>query len=121
MKKVLVVLLLGAALASAHGQGPFQFAANLAYPPDPGSPLPTGQGLFTLDGNTFRYRVDVAPFGSFWTSQIRGPGPDGPVLFDLPLSGCEFPIETNSGSCHFRGIVVVPDLGLPTCWPAVGM
>src|SRR5437879_812875 len=95
-------------------QGTLQFAANLTLA-EPFPPFPftlTGEGLFTLEGTTFSYRV-TAPVYLPWTSEIRGPGPDGPVLFDLRFFGCTAPLETNLGSCSFRGTVEVPDPWIP--------
>src|SRR5262245_37268083 len=110
MKKLLVVLLIFGTQTSNFAQDAFQFTANLTligpFPPNPEDF--GGLGLFSLEGNQLSYRLDVAVFAP-WTSQILGPGPDGPVLFNLSGRQCFTPIGTNLGSCRFVGSVVVPD------------
>ena len=114
MKKLFIIACIFAGLASAPAQDSVQFAANLTLV----EPLPqdperfSGQGLFTLEGNSLRYRIDVAPAGT-WDAQIRAFGPLGSILFDLPVSGCEFPHDQFLGSCWFRGTAEVPASWIP--------
>src|SRR5258707_15797077 len=99
MKKFILALLFVAASTNNYAQGTLQFAANLTLiEPLPRFPVPHhGQGIFALDGNKFRYRVEVIPYGldAWQSSQILLGGPNGPVLFNFPLTGCMTPLGTN--------------------------
>src|SRR5262245_53236554 len=103
----MLLLLVSGDLANIQAQGPFQFAADLrVLEPLPGHPeLFGGQGAFTLDGNTFRYRVQIAPAGPDPEGAVRGPGLEGSELFQLISIGCTTQIGTNLGVCVFLGSV----------------
>jgi len=103
----LLVLVAALALsANAHGQGPFEFTAQLTSP----TTDLRGHGTFTLTENLFTYDV-TGPWG-YEMGEIRGPGPfpEAPLLFDLHLRGCEAPLGTFPGGCFFRGTMLLSDL-----------
>ena len=92
--------------ANAHGQGTFQFTAQLTSP----TTDYRGQGTFTLTGSLFTYDV-TAPYG-YDIGEIRGPGPfpEGAILFDLRLRLCDAPGPapgTYRGGCFFQGSLTI--------------
>ena len=97
MKTILALFLATATLASAQNGEPIIFTAHLS-----GSSGYTGEGMFSLTGNSFSYRVR-SPFG-FSLAAIHGPallGTDRPPIFSLPLAGCLAPAEDREGYCDF--------------------
>jgi hypothetical protein len=69
--------------------------------------------VFTLEGNTLSYRVEIIPWGPQPEAAIRYAGSDGPVVFDLALLGCQTGYATNLGLCVFRGATAVADSNIP--------
>ena len=116
MKTILAPLMLAiVSLSSAQGQGPFEFSADLQLlePRPPHSERWGGTGTFALQGDTLSYRVAIVPYGPAPEAAIRGPGGDGPVLFQLALLGCQTDIDTNLGLCVFRGGVTLSQAHIP--------
>jgi len=103
MKTVLALLMLAiVSLSSARGQFQFQADMVLLKPLPPSTNDWRGLGTFKLEGNTLTCRVAAGPYGPWAHSDIRALGTDGPVLFDLPLIGCEPPLGSYLGGCVFR-------------------
>ena len=116
MKTVLALLMLAiVSLSSAQGQGPFEFSPDLQLlePRPPHTERWGGSGVFTLQGNTLSYRVAIIPWGPQPEAAIRYAGPDGPVIFDLALLGCQTGFGTNLGLCVFKGAAGVADSDIP--------
>ena len=114
MKTILALLTMGI-VALTRAQGQFEFSADLQLlePRPPHSERWGGTGTFSLQGSAFSYRVDIVPYGPAPEAAIRGPGGNGPVLFQLALLGCQTDIDTNLGGCGFRGVVTLSDSVIP--------
>ena len=96
--------------ANGRAQGAFQFTADIrVLNPLPGQEAFGGQGVFSLEGKLFQYRVVITPYAPVPDGVVRGPGWEGPVLFDLAFIGCQPPLGADPGSCGFRGTFDVPD------------
>jgi hypothetical protein len=114
MKIILALLMLAlVSLPRAQGQGPFEFSADLQVLEAGHTERWRGTGVFTLEGNTLSYRVEIIPIGPQPEAAIRYAGSDGPVIFDLALLGCQTGYATNLGFCVFKGAAAVADSAIP--------
>ena len=87
-------------VASAQTNESILFTAHLT-----GNTSGVGDGLFSLTGNVFSYRLITA--AGFSMAAIHGPATsdnDAPLLFPLQLSFCVIPQEDTMGFCEFSGL-----------------